>query len=54
MVVGGGIWPLLQSKLAASIGDYLPSFWLVVAFLAYMLFYALIGSRPKAAQVEAK
>ena len=51
MVVGGGIWPLLQSKLAASIGDYLPSFWLVVAFLAYMLFYALIGSRPKAAQV---
>ncbi len=44
MVVGGGVMPLVQSWLAGSIG-YMASYWLVVAMLAYLLFYALVGSR---------
>ena len=44
MVVGGGIMPLLQNALAKSIG-YMGSYWLVAAMLAYILFYALVGSK---------
>ena len=44
MVVGGGVMPLIQEALAGKIG-YLASYWLVVAMLAYLLFYAFIGSR---------
>ncbi len=44
MVVGGGVMPLLQDLLAGAIG-YMGSYWLVVAMLAYILFYALIGSK---------
>ncbi len=44
MVVGGGVMPLIQNALAGSIG-YMGSYWLVVAMLAYILFYALIGSK---------
>ena len=45
MVVGGGVMPLIQNLTATRIGD-IQSYWLVVAMLAYMLFYALAGSRP--------
>ena len=45
MVVGGGVMPLIQNLMAEKIGD-IQSYWLVVAMLAYMLFYALIGSKP--------
>ena len=45
MVVGGGVMPLIQNLTATRIGD-IQSYWLVVAMLAYMLFYALTGSRP--------
>ncbi|MDE6809313.1 MAG: MFS transporter [Muribaculaceae bacterium] len=44
MVVGGGVMPLIQEAIAGKIG-YLASYWLVVAMLAYLLFYAFIGSR---------
>lgn len=44
MVVGGGIMPLLQDFLSKGVG-YLASYWLVVAMLAYILFYALAGSK---------
>ncbi|MBQ9417049.1 MAG: MFS transporter [Bacteroidales bacterium] len=44
MVVGGGIMPLLQNALAGSVG-YMGSYWLVVAMLLYILYYALAGSR---------
>ena len=44
MVVGGGVMPLIQNALANSIG-YMGSYWLVVAMLAYILFYALAGSK---------
>ena len=45
MVVGGGVMPLIQNLMAEKVG-HIQSYWLVVAMLAYMLFYALIGSKP--------
>lgn len=44
LVVGGGIMPLIQEYLAKGVG-YMNSYWLVVAMLAYLLYYALIGSK---------
>ncbi|NLZ95217.1 MAG: sugar MFS transporter [Bacteroidales bacterium] len=44
MVVGGGILPAFQGWIA-DIAGYLPSYWVIVAGLAYLLFYALIGSK---------
>lgn len=45
MVVGGGVMPLIQNKLSDFIG-HIQSYWLVIAMLAYLLFFALIGSKP--------
>lgn len=42
MVVGGGVMPLLQQGLAR-ISGYMGSYWLVVAMLAYLFFYAVAG-----------
>ena len=54
MVVGGGVMPFLQNLLAKSVGD-INSYWLVVAMLAYLLFFALVGSRvSKKAEDEEK
>ena len=44
MVVGGGIMPLIQEFLAGKVG-YMGSYWLVVAMLAYILYYALVGCK---------
>lgn len=44
MVVGGGVMPLIQNAIANSAG-YMTSYWLVVAMLAYLLYYALVGCR---------
>lgn len=44
MVVGGGVMPLFQNAIATSAG-YMTSYWLVVAMLAYLLYYALAGSK---------
>jgi len=44
MVVGGGILPLLQNFVADKAG-YMPSYWVVACGLAYILFFALIGSK---------
>jgi len=44
MVCGGGILPLIQGGIADSFG-YLSSYWVIVACLAYMLFYALVGHK---------
>ncbi len=44
MVVGGGVMPLIQNAIANSAG-YMVSYWLVVAMLAYLFFYALTGYR---------
>ena len=44
LVCGGGLLPLLQGKVADAV-SYLPSYWVIFIALAYLLFYALIGSK---------
>ncbi len=46
MVVGGGIIPLLQGALADAFG-YMSSYWLLVASVAFILFFAVSGSKIK-------
>ena len=44
LVVGGGIMPFIQDIIAKNAG-YMNSYWLVVAMLGYLLFYALVGCK---------
>ena len=44
MVVGGGVMPLIQNAIGKNVG-YIASYWLVVAMLVYILFYAIVGSK---------
>ncbi|MDR0746024.1 MAG: MFS transporter [Mediterranea sp.] len=44
MVVGGGILPLVQNWVA-DISTYMTSYWVIIACLGYLLYYALIGSK---------
>ena len=44
LVCGGGIIPFLQNLLADKVGS-IPSYWLLVACLCYLLFYALSGHK---------
>lgn len=44
MVVGGGVLPLIQNKIADMAG-YMTSYWVIIAGLSYLLYYALIGSK---------
>ncbi len=48
MVVGGGILPLLQSAIADAT-TYMTSYWLLVAALAYICWFAFLGSKVKKA-----
>ena len=48
MVVGGGLMPLIQDLLAKQVGD-INSYWLVIAMLAYILYFAVSGSKVKKA-----
>ena len=46
MVCGGGILPFVQNLVVdVTDGGYLTSYWVIAAGLAYMLFYALVGSK---------
>lgn len=47
LVCGGGILPLLQNGIVDLTGglNYLVSYWVVFVGLAYLLFYALVGSK---------
>ncbi len=45
MVVGGGVLPLLQGVVADLTVSYLASYWVIVAALIYMLYYALVGCK---------
>ena len=45
LVCGGGILPWLQNGIVDMTGNYLVSYWVIVVCLAYMLFYALVGSK---------
>ena len=44
MVCGGGLLPLLQGFVADKAG-YIPSYWVIIAALAYTLWFALAGSK---------
>lgn len=48
MVCGGGIVPLVQGAVADAAG-YLNSYWVLVIALAYILWFALFGSKVKKA-----
>lgn len=45
LVVGGGVMPLIQDLVLAPAIGYMQSYWLVVAMLAYILYYSLIGCK---------
>jgi len=44
MVCGGGILPAIQGW-TADLAGYAPSYWVIFAGFAYLLYYALIGSK---------
>lgn len=44
MVVGGGVMPLIQDQIAR-VTSYMASYWLIIAMLAFILFYALAGCK---------
>ncbi len=44
MVCGGGILPLVQGAVADAAG-YIQSYWVLIAALAYILWFALAGSK---------
>lgn len=44
MVCGGGILPAIQGAVADST-SFITSYWIIVIGLAYLLFYALVGSK---------
>ena len=52
MVCGGGILPLVQGVIADWSG-YLASYWIPIIAVAYLLYYALIGSRSTLRDIEA-
>ncbi len=48
MVVGGGVLPLLQNAIAAAT-NFMVSYWVVVAALIYILWFAILGSKVRKA-----
>ncbi len=44
LVCGGGIIPFVQNALADVVGS-LQSYWVIIICLAYLIFYALVGSK---------
>ena len=44
LVCGGGILPVIQGVVAAMAG-FMASYWVIIAALAYLLFYGLIGCK---------
>ena len=44
MVMGGGIVPLVQGAVA-DVAGYINSYWVLIAALGYILWFALVGSR---------
>ena len=56
LVCGGGILPLLMNGVVDIFGPagYMPSYWIVVAGFAYILFYALAGTKPAGRGVKSE
>ena len=52
LVCGGGILPLLQNGIVDWTGNYLTSYWVIIAGLAYLLYYALVGSKNVNKDIE--
>ena len=52
MVFGGGILVPLQGGIADATSSSMTSYWLVLFCAAYILFYALVGSKPSHKQVQ--
>lgn len=44
MVCGGGVLPLIQNYIA-DVAGFMTSYWVIIIALAYLLYYALIGSK---------
>ncbi|MBR4827065.1 MAG: MFS transporter [Bacteroidales bacterium] len=44
LVCGGGIIPFVQNLIADKVGS-IQSYWIMIACLAYLIFYALVGSK---------
>ncbi|MBQ0006393.1 MAG: hypothetical protein KBS57_03200 [Alistipes sp.] len=44
LVVGGGLMPFIQDFIAKSAG-YINSYWLVIAMLLFLLYYAVAGCK---------
>ncbi len=44
MVVGGGVWPLIQDLIGVNLGR-MTSYWIPIALFAYILFFAVAGSK---------
>ena len=47
MVFGCAVMVAIQGLVADITGDYMASYWVVVFCAAYILFYALVGSKVK-------
>lgn len=45
LVCGGGILPLLQNYVVDASGNYMTGYWVIFIGLAYLLYYALVGSK---------
>ncbi|MBE6197674.1 MAG: sugar MFS transporter [Rikenellaceae bacterium] len=45
MVCGGGILPFVQNAVVDWTSSYLTSYWVIVAGLAFLLYYALVGCK---------
>ena len=48
MVCGGGVLPVIQGAVADSFG-FINSYWVLVIAVAYILWFGLVGSKPKKA-----
>ena len=44
LVCGGGILPVIKGWVA-DIAGFMPSYWVIIAALAYLLFYGLVGCK---------
>ncbi len=45
MVVGGGIMPFIQDNVVRPATGFLGSYWLIIAMIAYILFYSIWGCK---------
>ena len=54
MVFGCAVMLAIESGVADACGSFISSYWVIIACAAYILFYALIGSRPSKKALEQK